>query len=54
MKAIVFMRSSAYKDQRGPVCVGKNYSQPGSKPGPYTQENPAPLTANPTTAPSES
>jgi virulence factor Mce-like protein len=32
----------AYKDHRGPTCVGKNYSQPGSKPGPYTQENPAP------------
>jgi phospholipid/cholesterol/gamma-HCH transport system substrate-binding protein len=32
----------AYKDQRGPVCVGKNFSQPGAKPGPYTQGNPAP------------
>ena len=32
----------AYKDHRGPVCVGKNYNHPGSKPGPYTQENPAP------------
>jgi phospholipid/cholesterol/gamma-HCH transport system substrate-binding protein len=32
----------AYKDHRGPTCVGRNYSQPGSKPGPYTQENPAP------------
>jgi len=32
----------AYKDHRGPTCVGKNYTQPGSKPGPYTQENPAP------------
>ena len=32
----------AYKDHRGPTCVGKNYSHPGSKPGPYTQENPAP------------
>ncbi|MGW6281165.1 MCE family protein [Kribbella sp. NPDC055071] len=31
-----------YKDHRGPTCVGKNYSQPGSKPGPYTQQNPAP------------
>ncbi|WP_327637891.1 MCE family protein [Kribbella sp. NBC_00482] len=31
-----------YKDHRGPTCVGKNYSHPGSKPGPYTQENPAP------------
>jgi phospholipid/cholesterol/gamma-HCH transport system substrate-binding protein len=32
----------AYNDHRGPTCVGKNYSHPGSKPGPYTQENPAP------------
>ncbi len=32
----------AYKDHRGPTCVGKNYSHPGEKPGPYTQENPAP------------
>ncbi|WP_405069318.1 MCE family protein [Kribbella sp. NBC_01510] len=32
----------AYKDHRGPTCVGKNYSHPGSKPGPYTQENPGP------------
>ncbi|MEI8408470.1 MULTISPECIES: MCE family protein [unclassified Kribbella] len=32
----------AYKDRRGPTCVGKNYSHPGAKPGPYTQENPAP------------
>jgi virulence factor Mce-like protein len=32
----------AYKDKQGPVCVGKNYSHPGSKPGPYTQQNPAP------------
>ena len=32
----------AYKDHRGPTCVGKNYSVPGEKPGPYTQENPAP------------
>ncbi|MFI5690468.1 MCE family protein [Kribbella sp. NPDC051586] len=32
----------AYKDHRGPTCVGRNYSHPGSKPGPYTQENPAP------------
>jgi phospholipid/cholesterol/gamma-HCH transport system substrate-binding protein len=32
----------AYRDHRGPTCVGKNYSHPGSKPGPYTQENPAP------------
>ncbi|MFG1908920.1 MCE family protein [Kribbella sp. NPDC048928] len=32
----------AYKDHRGPTCVGKNYSHPGSKPGPYTQQNPAP------------
>ncbi|MGW7684588.1 MCE family protein [Kribbella sp. NPDC054772] len=31
-----------YADHRGPTCVGKNYSHPGSKPGPYTQENPAP------------
>jgi phospholipid/cholesterol/gamma-HCH transport system substrate-binding protein len=31
-----------YKDHRGPTCVGKNYSHPGDKPGPYTQENPAP------------
>jgi virulence factor Mce-like protein len=32
----------AYKDHRGPTCVGRNYSHPGEKPGPYTQENPAP------------
>ena len=32
----------AYKDKRGPTCVGKNYSHPGAKPGPYTQQNPAP------------
>ncbi|TDD60205.1 MCE family protein [Kribbella antibiotica] len=32
----------AYKDKRGPTCVGKNYSHPGEKPGPYTQDNPAP------------
>ncbi|GAA1562537.1 MCE family protein [Kribbella hippodromi] len=32
----------AYKDHRGPTCVGKNYSVPGEKPGPYNQENPAP------------
>ncbi|WP_112243253.1 MCE family protein [Kribbella monticola] len=32
----------AYKDHRGPTCVGRNYSVPGEKPGPYTQENPAP------------
>jgi virulence factor Mce-like protein len=32
----------AYKDHRGPTCVGKNYSHPGAIPGPYTQENPAP------------
>lgn len=32
----------AYKDHRGPTCVGKNYSHPGAKPGPYTQDNPAP------------
>ncbi|MEV6288294.1 MCE family protein [Kribbella sp. NPDC051770] len=32
----------AYKDKRGPTCVGKNYSHPGEKPGPYTQQNPAP------------
>ncbi|MFG1621084.1 MCE family protein [Kribbella sp. NPDC049227] len=32
----------AYKDHRGPTCVGKNYSHPGAKPGPYTQQNPAP------------
>lgn len=32
----------AYKDRRGPTCVGKNYSHPGEKPGPYTQDNPAP------------
>lgn len=31
-----------YEDHRGPTCVGKNYSHPGAKPGPYTQENPAP------------
>ena len=31
-----------YKDHRGPTCVGKNYSVPGEKPGPYTQQNPAP------------
>lgn len=31
-----------YRDRRGPTCVGKNYSHPGEKPGPYTQENPAP------------
>ena len=31
-----------YEDKRGPTCVGKNYSHPGEKPGPYTQENPAP------------
>ena len=31
-----------YADHRGPTCVGRNYSHPGSKPGPYTQENPAP------------
>ncbi|TDD24527.1 MCE family protein [Kribbella turkmenica] len=32
----------AYKDRRGPVCVGKNYSHPGAHPGPYSQENPVP------------
>jgi phospholipid/cholesterol/gamma-HCH transport system substrate-binding protein len=32
----------AYKDHRGPTCVGRNYSVPGEKPGPYTQDNPAP------------
>ncbi|MEV0799870.1 MCE family protein [Kribbella sp. NPDC050281] len=32
----------AYKDHRGPTCVGKNYSHPGANPGPYTQQNPAP------------
>ncbi|TDO50401.1 virulence factor Mce-like protein [Kribbella sp. VKM Ac-2571] len=32
----------AYKDHRGPTCVGRNYTHPGSHPGPYTQENPAP------------
>ncbi|MFD7158197.1 MCE family protein [Kribbella sp. NPDC059898] len=32
----------AYLDHRGPTCVGKNYSVPGEKPGPYTQQNPAP------------
>lgn len=32
----------AYKDHRGPTCVGKNYSHPGAKPGPYNQQNPAP------------
>ncbi|TCC53931.1 MCE family protein [Kribbella capetownensis] len=32
----------AYNDHRGPTCVGKNYSHPGAKPGPYTQQNPAP------------
>jgi phospholipid/cholesterol/gamma-HCH transport system substrate-binding protein len=31
-----------YEDKRGPTCVGKNYSVPGEKPGPYTQQNPAP------------
>jgi phospholipid/cholesterol/gamma-HCH transport system substrate-binding protein len=31
-----------YADKRGPTCVGKNYSVPGEKPGPYTQQNPAP------------
>jgi phospholipid/cholesterol/gamma-HCH transport system substrate-binding protein len=31
-----------YVDQRGPVCVGKNYSHPNSKPGPYSQDNPGP------------
>ncbi|WP_328990867.1 MCE family protein [Kribbella sp. NBC_01245] len=31
-----------YADRRGPTCVGRNYSHPGAKPGPYTQENPAP------------
>ena len=31
-----------YEDHRGPTCVGRNYSVPGEKPGPYTQENPAP------------
>jgi virulence factor Mce-like protein len=31
-----------YKDHRGPTCVGRNYTHPGSHPGPYTQENPAP------------
>ncbi|TDO49348.1 phospholipid/cholesterol/gamma-HCH transport system substrate-binding protein [Kribbella sp. VKM Ac-2527] len=31
-----------YLDKRGPTCVGKNYSHPGAKPGPYTQDNPAP------------
>lgn len=31
-----------YADHRGPTCVGKSYSHPGSKPGPYTQQNPAP------------
>jgi phospholipid/cholesterol/gamma-HCH transport system substrate-binding protein len=31
-----------YLDHRGPTCVGRNYSHPGSKPGPYTQDNPAP------------
>ena len=31
-----------YEDKRGPTCVGKNYSHPGEKPGPYTQDNPAP------------
>ncbi|GAA1665497.1 MCE family protein [Kribbella yunnanensis] len=31
-----------YADHRGPTCVGKNYSHPGAKPGPYTQQNPAP------------
>jgi phospholipid/cholesterol/gamma-HCH transport system substrate-binding protein len=32
----------AYKDHRGPTCVGRNYTHPGSNPGPYTQQNPAP------------
>lgn len=31
-----------YADRSGPTCVGKNYSHPGAKPGPYTQQNPAP------------
>ncbi|MGZ0150912.1 MCE family protein [Kribbella sp. WER1] len=31
-----------YADHRGPTCVGRNYSVPGEKPGPYTQQNPAP------------
>jgi phospholipid/cholesterol/gamma-HCH transport system substrate-binding protein len=31
-----------YADHRGPTCVGRNYSVPGEKPGPYNQENPAP------------
>jgi phospholipid/cholesterol/gamma-HCH transport system substrate-binding protein len=31
-----------YEDHRGPTCVGRNYSVPGEKPGPYTQANPAP------------
>jgi phospholipid/cholesterol/gamma-HCH transport system substrate-binding protein len=31
-----------YLDHRGPVCVGKNFSQPGGKPGPYSQDNPVP------------
>ncbi|MGC4937894.1 MCE family protein [Kribbella sp. DT2] len=31
-----------FLDKRGPTCVGKNYSHPGEKPGPYTQDNPAP------------
>jgi phospholipid/cholesterol/gamma-HCH transport system substrate-binding protein len=31
-----------YLDHRGPSCVGKNYTHPGSHPGPYTQENPGP------------
>ncbi|MEU8226260.1 MCE family protein [Kribbella sp. NPDC048915] len=31
-----------YADHRGPTCVGRNYSHPGAKPGPYNQQNPAP------------
>ncbi len=32
----------AYVDHSGPTCIGKNYTHPGSKPGPYTQDNPGP------------
>jgi len=31
-----------YADHSGPTCIGKNYTHPGSKPGPYTQNNPGP------------
>ncbi len=31
-----------YLDKRAPTCVSKDYSHPGEKPGPYTQDNPGP------------